>query len=413
MFRKNFKKVLAIVFCVILFSNNLVSANAQLDGLKDQREEVNKKIEAQQSEISGLNSKMSQVANDIRSLDYQISRSQSELQNLRSQITTLENEIQKNEADLEIAKEKLEEKQEELNSRLREQYKSGDTIFLEVLMGSSNVVDMLTRLDIVENVVNQDKELLDFTNKQIIFIEETEAKLRIQREEYQNKLDAEIVKKAQLEDANRQKMQYMSVLQENKALAEDQYDNFVNLTNSLDQQIVQLEKELEAKRKAEEEARKRAEEAKRRAEAATSRSSTSSTTSYTSRGSGELVWPVSGHTRISSYYGRRIHPIFNTSKFHAGIDIPAPSGTPIKAANNGIVIFSGWQGGYGNCVMISHGNNIVTVYAHNSSLNVSVGDYVNAGQTIALCGSTGYSTGPHLHFEVRVNGNTTDPLAWL
>ncbi len=413
MFRKNLKKVLAIVFCVILFSNNLVSANAQLDGLKDQREEVNKKIEAQQAEISGLNSKMSQVANDIRSLDYQISRSQSELQNLRSQITTLENEIQKNEADLEIAKEKLEEKQEELNSRLREQYKSGDTIFLEVLMGSSNVVDMLTRLDIVENVVNQDKELLDFTNKQIIFIEETEAKLRIQREEYQNKLDAEIVKKAQLEDANRQKMQYMSVLQENKALAEDQYDNFVNLTNSLDQQIVQLEKELEAKRKAEEEARKRAEEAKRRAEAATSRSSTSSTTSYTSRGSGELVWPVSGHTSISSYYGMRIHPIFNTSKFHAGIDIPAPSGTPIKAANNGIVIFSGWQGGYGNCVMISHGNNIVTVYAHNSSLNVSVGDYVNAGQTIALCGSTGYSTGPHLHFEVRVNGNTTDPLAWL
>lgn len=405
MFRKNFKKVLAIVFCAILFSNNLVLANAQLNGLKDQREELNKKIEAQQAEISGLNTKMSQVANDIRSLDYQISRSQAELQNLRSQIASLELDIEKNEADLALAKEKLSEKQEELNARLREQYKSGDTIFLEVFMGSSNVVDMLTRLDIVENVVNQDKELLDFTNNQIKFIEETEAKLRIQREEYQAKLDAEIIKKSELENANRQKIQYMSVLQEDKALAEDQYDNFVNLTNSLDQQIVQLEQELEAKRKAEEEARKRAEEAKRRADATAS--------TYVSRGSGELSWPVSGYSSISSYYGMRIHPIFNTQKFHAGIDIPAPSGTAIKAANSGIVIYSGWQGGYGNVVMISHGNNIVTLYAHNSSLNVRVGDYVDAGQTIALCGSTGYSTGPHLHFEVRVNGSTTDPLAWL
>ncbi len=392
-----------------MFGNQIVLANAQLDGLKERRQEVNKQIEAQEAEISGLNSKMNQVANDIRSLDYQISRSQSELENLRNQISALEKDIEKNEADLELAKNKLAEKQEELNSRLREQYKSGDTIFLEAIMGSSNVVDMLTRLDIVENVVNQDKELLDFTNKQINFIQITEAKLREQREEYQEKLDAEIIKKAELENANMQKMQYMAVLQENKALAEVQYDNFVNLTNSLDQQIVQLEQELEAKRKAEEEARKRAEEAKRRAES----SSGSITTSYTSSGSGDLLWPVSGHSRISSYYGMRIHPIFNTRKFHAGIDIPAPSGTPIRAAKDGIVIYSGWQGGYGNCVMISHGNNLVTVYAHNSSLNVRVGDYVSAGQTVALCGSTGYSTGPHLHFEVRVNGSTTDPLAWL
>jgi murein DD-endopeptidase MepM/ murein hydrolase activator NlpD len=405
LFSKKIKKVFTVTCCILLLGNSGVLANSQLQGLKEQKQEINKQIEAQAAEISGLNIKVSQVASDIRSLDYQISRSQAELQNLRSQIASLELDIEKNEADLALAKEKLSEKQEELNARLREQYKSGDTIFLEVFMGSSNVVDMLTRLDIVENVVNQDKELLDFTNNQIKFIEETEAKLRIQREEYQAKLDAEIIKKSELENANRQKIQYMSVLQEDKALAEDQYDNFVNLTNSLDQQIVQLEQELEAKRKAEEEARKRAEEAKRRADATAS--------TYVSRGSGELSWPVSGYSSISSYYGMRIHPIFNTQKFHAGIDIPAPSGTAIKAANSGIVIYSGWQGGYGNVVMISHGNNIVTLYAHNSSLNVRVGDYVDAGQTIALCGSTGYSTGPHLHFEVRVNGSTTDPLAWL
>ena len=142
-------------------------------------------------------------------------------------------------------------------------------------------------------------------------------------------------------------------------------------------------------------------------------SSSNGSSSSQVRGSGELIWPVPGSSRISSYYGYRVHPIFNTQKFHSGIDIPAPQGSPIVASDSGIVIYSGWQGGYGNVVMISHGNDVVTVYAHNSANVVSVGDYVDAGQTISLCGSTGYSTGPHSHFEVRKNGSTTDPMNWL
>lgn len=391
---KKIMKILTIIISILLLGNQVVFASSQLDRLKEKQAEVNKQIEAQKEEINSLNATMNVVSNEIKNLDYQISKSQTELQNLRAEIAQLEKDIEKNETDLGLAKDRLSEKQEELNIRLREQYKSGDTIFLEALLGSSSVIDMLTRLDIVENIVNQDKELLDFTNKQIIFIEETEAKLKFQRKELQKNLEVEIAKKAELEKANQEKIQYMAVLQENKTLAESQYDEFVNLTNSLNDQITKLEKELEARRKAAEEARKK-------------------NFGYVSRGSGELLWPVSGYSRISSYYGMRIHPIFNTRKFHAGIDIPAPTGTAIKAANSGIVIFSGWQGGYGNCVMISHGENIVTIYAHNSSNSVKVGDYVDAGQTIALCGSTGYSTGPHLHFEVRVNGSTTDPLAWL
>ncbi|MDR0817863.1 MAG: M23 family metallopeptidase, partial [Clostridiales Family XIII bacterium] len=134
-----------------------------------------------------------------------------------------------------------------------------------------------------------------------------------------------------------------------------------------------------------------------------------STTTY---GGGKLGWPVVG--RVSSEYGYRVHPISHTKKMHTGIDIAVPTGTPIHAAGDGTVISAGWNsGGYGNIVMIDHGSNIVTVYGHNSSVSCKVGQTVKRGDVIAKAGSTGNSTGPHCHFEVRVNGATQNPRGWL
>lgn len=379
--------------------NSIAFADAKLNKLKKEKEKLNEKMENQQEQIQGLNIQMNQVANEIKALDYQIMKSQEELDTLNSQLLELESSILKNEENLALAKEKLNAKEEELNIRIREQYKNGDVIFLEVLMGSSSISEMLTRMDVISNILNQDKELLNFTNNQITYIRDTEEKLKIEKAEYQRKLEAEIIKKAELETNNNKKIAYMAVLESDKKTAEAEYDEFVNLTTSLDSKIVKLEKELEEKRKAEEARRKAAQEAAKSANVV--------------YGNGELGWPVPGYSNISSYYGYRQHPIFQTRKFHAGIDIPAPTGTAVKAALSGIVIYSGWQGGYGNVVMLSHGNNMVTVYAHNSANIVSVGDYVDRGQTIALMGSTGYSTGPHTHFEVRINGATVNPLAYL
>ena len=134
-------------------------------------------------------------------------------------------------------------------------------------------------------------------------------------------------------------------------------------------------------------------------------------------GEGQVIssgsWPVPGHSRISSPYGYRIHPIFNTKKMHTGIDIPAPTGTPAVAIDSGKVIFSGTKGGYGNTVMIQHDDGKVTLYGHNSKLAVSVGQRVEKGQVVSKIGSTGNSTGPHLHFEVRINGKHVNPVPYI
>ena len=129
------------------------------------------------------------------------------------------------------------------------------------------------------------------------------------------------------------------------------------------------------------------------------------------QGKGVLGWPVNGE--VTSGFGYRMHPIFHVRKMHTGVDISAGMGTPIKAAAAGTVIFAGWRGGYGQAVIISHGNGLATLYAHQSKLLVSVGDKVKRGEVIGKVGSTGYSTGPHLHFEVRVNGNPVDPMGYL
>ena len=155
----------------------------------------------------------------------------------------------------------------------------------------------------------------------------------------------------------------------------------------------------------------KARQAERAAARATAAAQQSSPTYSWVQGSGQLGWPVSGE--ITSPYGYRTHPIWGTTIYHSGIDIGVDEGTPVHAADGGTVAWSGWMGGYGYAVVIDHGNGMSTLYGHNSELAVSEGQDVGKGQVIAYAGSTGNSTGPHVHFEVRISGDPVDPMGYL
>lgn len=426
---KKFKcRVCILAISGLLLTNTSAFAlDSQIQEAKSEQEAIQTQMVDKEAEITRYEQEIRQINEEIKALDRQISQTQEELNSIQNKINDLKVQIEENRQALEEARLQLSQYEEDLAARVKDQYMSGEVSYLDVLFGSEDISDFLKRVDIVQSVHNKDKELIDLTDKQINFIEKTEEILNKQEEELLAQRQVELNKINQLEAQNVQKSSQMSKLGENKAYAQTEYENYSSQNSSLAQRIVQLEAEMEArrieeeKRRAEEQRRK--EEERARLQAANSNSAPASsensqssdqlTSSAPVYGNGRLAWPVPGHNRITSRYGYRTHPIFKTNKFHAGIDVGAPLGTPITAADSGIVISTGWQGGYGNTVIVSHGNGISTLYAHNSAITVSVGDYVDKGDTIALCGSTGYSTGPHLHFEVRLNGSTTNPLEWL
>jgi murein DD-endopeptidase MepM/ murein hydrolase activator NlpD len=252
---------------------------------------------------------------------------------------------------------------------------------LDVLFSSASFDEFIVLYDMVERIMVQDKAVLDAITLERELIEKEEAKLQ------KAKADEEFIL-AELEAKNKE----VSKLQNAKAKA----------SNELTMTIAQLEakyEELDAASKAAEEKIKE-ELAKRK-----------SVAYY----GGKFIWPLSAsHTRVTSEYGMRFHPILKKNLMHTGLDIGAPGGTEIFAVGAGEVIFRGWLGGYGQAVMIDHGGGVVTLYAHMSRYgSYNEGDIVAATNVIGYVGSTGQSTGNHLHFEVRENGAHTDPNAYL
>ncbi len=341
----------------------------QLTDVHDQIDDATNQLKEGKRESSAL-------ASEIKALDNKIYEAEVEINALQGDINETKTEITQVLAELDEAQADVDSQNEDLNERLRAMYKSGDIGMLSVLLGSSTISEAMTNMDMVQRIYDSDTELLaqlqanydviDGKRKQLVALKD---KLESQQALEKEKQDALAA------DKNAVAAKKKEVDKDNKEL-EAQIDALNKEASELTAKILKLQSAGE----------------------------------YVG---GSMLWPAAASTTVSSPFGYRIHPILKVNKMHTGIDIAAAGGTNILAANAGTVITAGWNNSYGYMVMIDHGGGIVTLYAHSSKLLVSKGDIVTRGQTIAKVGSTGMSTGNHLHFEVRLNGVYKNPLEYV
>lgn len=401
------KKFLALCLAALMavptgaLAKSSKSLTIEKNKKKQEQMQIKNKINKEKSNISNTENEKKSVSMDIENLDAKIQVTSAKISTLESEIVRLNKDIAENQEKLEEAQVNLSENTDALRMRLREMYKRGNVNYLEVILNSKDIEELLRNNEIISSIARADRELIEFIQEQIDTIKETEERLQIDKAKVSASKAAVENERQSYQAAVDAKNNYMKVLESNLDLYKAEFEKAQSNWDALDSEIARLQKEITAQKKAEEAAARRA-----------TRVHSNITVSSGPRNGQSYTWPLPGHYSISSPFGYRVHPILGYSRLHSGVDIPAPSGTPIVAAKSGTVIMSQLMSGYGNVVMVDHGDT-VTVYAHCSALNVGVGESVKAGDVVAFVGSTGLSTGAHLHFEVRVNGSPVNPLGYV
>lgn len=383
-----------------LFASDLDTLKEEKEDLENQAAENQGEQAATQIQIDAMNEEIAAVNAEIRELDEQINECVKNIHELEGKIADNEKQLEETEKQLEEAKEEEAKHYEELKARLRMMYEYGDVNYLELFLGAKDISDFFSRIEYVGQMAEYDKKIQDNLQSDREKIQEIEgrqeqtqlelnidrAKLEKEKEALEEAMQQKQLRYEQLEATKAEYEQYLSYLAEQEAELQALIDEKVNEINSEEERLAALESNNNGG----------------------GSSGSSSSGGFTSTGS--FIWPVPSSYYISSPYGWRIHPIWGTARLHAGTDIAADYGEAILAADGGTVIYAGYNESYGNFVMISHPSGYVTLYAHSSQLLVYSGQTVSQGETIALIGSTGDSTGPHCHFEVRINGGTVDAM---
>lgn len=373
----------------------IASETGELSSAQEQKKELEANLEAAQALKESLQKEKNELAGHVVQLDSEMSRVSTKLSEIETLLAQKETEHKETEQKLKQAKEDVEKQYEDMKIRIQFMYEHGSMSFLEILLSCTSFSEMLNKAEYIEQVSAYDRKMLEYYEETKSAVEELEKELESQREILAGVKDDVKKQQDEMQGLIAEKQSEIEEYEqsiENKEEAIKEYEDMIAEQNSI---IATLEASV-AKAKAE------------RQKMDVSGNSTAS--SYSG---GAFCWPAPSYTRISDEYGWRTHPILGVQQFHNGLDMAAPSGTPILAAADGTVVAATYNASMGNYVMIDHGGGLFTIYMHASALYVSSGQSVSKGEQIAAVGSTGRSTGPHLHFSVRLNGNYVSPWNYL
>lgn len=362
----------------VVMSN--ITNSTDIDYLNQERESLEKEISTKESIITYNEEEMSVMLVEIEELSQQIADKENEVEELLIKAKDINKYVETTQEKLDAAQEEYDAQKEILDDRLVAMYKMGKVEYIDVLLNSDSLSAFLSNYYLISKIVKADSDLLEEVKEKRDSIQALEETLKT----YQSELDYNI------DEATKTKVALtnMKVLKDNKVATLNKQDlDYHNQIEEYRNQIAALEARIKLLVAA-----------------------NASGTPYVG---GDFVWPVPGYNKITSKFGMRTHPITGVYKLHTGTDIGAPTGADFVASNKGIVIAAEYNTAYGNYVMIDHGGGIQTLYAHGSQIVVSVGQEVSAGEVVLKVGSTGYATGPHAHFEVRINGTPVEPLTYL
>lgn len=375
-------RLLALLLLVPLLLTGLsrVARGGELEDKLAEFDRIQAEIDRKSAALDANKAQQKRLLTEISTLDRSIRTTEKELDSIEARLKMTGKQLAEATTALHDAEVRLGERSDLLSRRISFIYEHGTVSYLQVLLNSTSFSDFLERLNMLRQIVAGDASLLlqvkqereDYAAKKVLYEQ--------RKAEYEELLAETETKKKGLEVKVAEREGKLSLLAKDAKQLEASIDDLNDMSDIIEQALKKL-------------------------------SGTGG--SHTDRSQIKMMWPVSG--RITSEYGNRYHPILHKWKLHTGVDLAASSGTRIAAAEDGIVITATYLSGYGNTVMIDHGVGVVTLYAHQSKIAVKKGDKVRKNDLIGYVGSTGYSTGPHLHFEIRVDGATINPATskWL
>ena len=366
-----------VLFTILIFSLSCFTFAESLNELRQEQSEMETKEESSEIELELVKGELSDLQVEIANLNDDIITLEMEINALDEKTTSLSSSIEENSSKLEVLTDEYTENKALLDKRLIAMYKAGNTKYLDVLLNSTSISDFISNYYFIEKVVDADTRLLDTVSEKKVELEEREITLQNQKEELSEARESAEKKRVSLSNMSVVKNSYVKKLSKEEKELQDEITEFQKALKQIESEIAAVSLE-------------------------------SISPDYIG---GDMRWPVPGYSRITSNFGMRVHPITGVYKLHTGVDISAPEGTNFIAAADGVVVQAYYNSAYGNMVMIDHGGGVVTLYAHGSSIEVSVGDTVKQGEIIANAGSNVYqsSLNNHLHLVVEKDGKVIDP----